>query len=109
MHGLLRSALLLGLVTGTSLRAEPPIEADALLDHIRVLASDELGGRGNGSAGLERAADYIAARFEAAGLRPGGPDGSWFQPFELTAGLTIGEGNTLSLHTGATSIGLSAR
>ena len=107
MHGLLRSALLLGLVTGTSLRAEPPIEADALLDHIRVLASDELGGRGNGSAGLERAADYIAARFEAAGLRPGGPDGSWFQPFELTAGLTIGEGNTLSLHTGATSIGLS--
>ena len=107
MHGLFRSALLLGLVTSTSVRAEPPIEADALLGHIRFLASDELRGRGNGSAGLERAADYIAARFEAAGLRPGGQDGEWFQPFELTAGLTIGEGNTLTVRTGTTSIGLS--
>jgi len=106
MYCLLRSALLLGLVVGTSVRAEPPIAADALLDHIRFLASDELGGRGNGSAGLERAAEYIAARFEAAGLRPGGQDGQWFQPFELTAGLTIGEGNTLTVRAGATSISL---
>jgi hypothetical protein len=107
MHGLFRSVLLLGLVMGTSVRAEPPIAADALLGHIRFLASDELGGRGNGSAGLERAADYIAACFEAAGLRPGGPDGGWFQPFELTAGLTIGEGNSLTVRAGSTSIGLS--
>ncbi len=107
MHRLLRSALLLGLVMGTSVGAETPITADALLSHIRFLASDDLEGRGNGSAGLERAADYIAARFEAAGLRPGGPDGGWFQPFELTAGLTIGEGNRLVVRTGTTSISLS--
>ena len=106
MHGLLRLALLLGLVMSTSVRAEPPIVADALLDHIRFLASDELGGRGNGSAGLERAGDYIAAHFEAAGLRPGGPAGEWFQPFELTAGLIIGDGNTLTVRTGTTSIDL---
>jgi aminopeptidase YwaD len=107
MHGLLRSALLLGLVMGTSVRAEPPIVADALLGHIRFLASDELRGRANGSAGLERAADYIAAQFEAAGLRPGGSGGEWFQPFDLTAGLTIGEGNTLTVQTDTTSVGLS--
>jgi hypothetical protein len=95
------------LVAGTSVRAEPTIAADALLEHIRFLASDDLEGRGNGTAGLERAAEYIAERFEAAGLRPGGPDGEWFQPFELTAGLTIGEGNTLTVRTGAISIGLS--
>lgn len=103
----LRSALLFGLVIGTPVSAEPPITEDALLDHIRFLSSDELEGRGNGRPGLERAADYIAARFEAAGLRPGGPDGEWFQPFELSAGLTIGGGNRLVVRSGATSISLA--
>lgn len=92
---------------GTSVRAKPPIAADALLEHIRFLASNALEGRANGSAGLERAADYIAEGFEAAGLRPGGPGGEWFQSFDLTAGLTIGEGNTLTVRTETTSIGLS--
>ena len=72
------------------------IRGDSLLEHIRFLASDDLAGRGNGSEGLERAADYIAARFEEAGLEPGGRDG-WFQPFELNAGLAVGRGNSLSI------------
>ncbi|MDA1185481.1 MAG: M20/M25/M40 family metallo-hydrolase [Acidobacteria bacterium] len=104
---LIRSALVFGLVLGASVSAEPTITGDELLGHIRFLSSDELEGRGNGSPGLERAADYIAARFEAAGLRPGGPDGGWFQPFELSAGLTIGDGNRLVVRSGATSISLS--
>ncbi len=41
----------------------------------------------NGTDGLERAGDYVAAQFKAAGLEPGGTDDSWFQPFELIAGL----------------------
>ena len=92
---------------GASVSAEPPITEDALLSHIRFLSSDDLQGRGNGSPGLERAADYIAARFKAAGLRPGGRDGGWFQPFELSAGLTIGDGNRLVVRSGATSVSLS--
>ena len=77
-----------------------PVQPDLLLAHIRFLSSDELQGRGNGTEGLERAADYIGAQFKAAGLEPAGAGGSFFQPFELVAGLDIGDGNELSL-TGA--------
>jgi hypothetical protein len=71
------------------------IDGARLLTHVRYLASDDLEGRGNGSAGLERAADYIAADFARAGLTPAGVDGTFFQPFELTTALTIETGNAL--------------
>ena len=57
-----------------------------LLEHIKFLASDDLKGRGNGERGLERAAEYIAEQFKAAGLQPGGAGRGWFQPFELHSG-----------------------
>lgn len=70
---------------------------ESLLKHVKFLASDELGGRGNGSSQLERAAQYIAEGFKAAGLKPGGPKGSWFQPFEIVTGLAVGNENRLSI------------
>ena len=48
-------------------------------------------------AELESGRDYVAQQFKAAGLQPGGTSNEWFQPFQLIAGLTIGNGNTLSL------------
>ena len=87
--------LLAGLVSAT-----PEIDADALLIHVKFLAADELRGRANGSDGLERAAEYIAAQFRSAGLRPGGSNGGWFQPFELVTGLDIGSGNELVIRAG---------
>ena len=84
-------------VTATVAAALPDIESDALLEHIRILSSDDMKGRGNGTPELERAADYVAAQFKAAGLRPGGKDGSYFQPFELVAGLTIGRENQITI------------
>ena len=80
------------------------IRPDALLAHIKFLSSDELGGRGNGTPGLERAADYIAEQFKSAGLQPGGKNGTWFQPFELVTGLTVGEGNRLTVSSGRHAI-----
>lgn len=53
------------------------------LDHVKFLASDELEGRGPGTPGIERAAEYIADQFKQAGLQPGGVDGTWFQPFTI--------------------------
>jgi hypothetical protein len=47
--------------------------------HIAFLAGDLLEGRGVGTAGLEKAGDYIAAEFRKAGLEPGGDEGSYFQ------------------------------
>ena len=107
MHRLLRPAVLLALLAGVVSAATPPIRPEALLDHIRFLASDDLRGRGNGSEGLEQAAGYIAGQFKAAGLRPGGRNGDWFQPFEVTTGLNVGDGNSLVVRAGARSVRLS--
>jgi hypothetical protein len=90
-------AALVGVLAGLVSAATPPIDPNMLLNHVKFLSDDSLQGRANGSAGLERAGDYIAAQFKAAGLRPGGKDGDYFQPFELVAGLAIGGGNTLVL------------
>ncbi len=77
--------------------AAAAIDADRLLDHIKFLASDELKGRAAGSPELERAAEYIAQQFKDIGLRPGGDDGTWFEPFQLIAGVTVGAGNSLAI------------
>src|SRR4051812_8844209 len=51
--------------------------------HVGNMASDALEGREVGSAGYEKAAEYVASQFERAGLRPGA-DQSYFQPVEFT-------------------------
>src|ERR1700736_5836026 len=59
------------------------ITPDALLSHIKILASDEFEGRAPGSKGEELSIKYIAEQFKAAGLKPGNPDGSYFQEVPL--------------------------
>ena len=100
------AALGAGNPTGLSAAASP-IESGRILDHIKFLASDQLQGRANGSPGLESAADYIKAEFAAAGLRPAGENGDWFQPFELIAGVSIGDDNALEIASRGGSVRLS--
>ncbi|MGH9238088.1 MAG: M28 family peptidase [Vicinamibacterales bacterium] len=85
------------LIGASAAALAPDIEPDHLLAHIKFLSSDEMKGRGNGSPELERAADYIAEAFGRAGLRPAGDKDSWFQSFELDAGLIVGRENRLTL------------
>src|ERR1700737_355752 len=59
------------------------ITPDAVLSHIKILASDEFEGRSPGSKGEELSIKYIADQFKAAGLKPGNPDGSYFQEVPL--------------------------
>ena len=68
------------------------------LNHVKALASDDFGGRGNGTPGLSRAADYIAAEFKKARLSGGGDDRDYFQRFDAAAYLEGGAG-TLLFHT----------
>jgi hypothetical protein len=74
------------VAAATDARAAHDVVPDRYLEHVRFLASDELQGRGNGTEGLERAAEYIAGQFARAGLKPGGDGGSYFQTFDLPAG-----------------------
>ena len=50
---------------------------------IAFLASDEMKGRGTPSPEYRIATAYVAARFKAAGLEPGGDDDSFFHTAEL--------------------------
>jgi hypothetical protein len=43
------------------------------------LSNDAMDGRDTGSAAYERAARLVASKFAAAGLRPAGENGGWFQ------------------------------
>src|SRR5437667_8221125 len=71
--------------------ADPPelkpaldaITPDGLLAHIKVLASDEFEGRAPGTKGEELSVKYISDQFKAIGLKPGNPDGSYFQEVPL--------------------------
>ncbi len=47
------------------------------------LSSDAMEGRDTGSAGYDRAADYVEARFRAAGLKPAGENGGYRQTLLL--------------------------
>jgi Zn-dependent M28 family amino/carboxypeptidase len=53
---------------------------------VKVLASDEFEGRAPGTPGEAKATAYIAEQMKKAGLKPAGPNGSWFQdvPFVET-------------------------
>jgi len=70
--------------------------AEPLAD-IRYLADDALEGREIGTPGARCAAQYIAARFQAMGLRPGGPGGSFFQAFPIRNGAAFGPSNALAV------------
>jgi acetylornithine deacetylase/succinyl-diaminopimelate desuccinylase-like protein len=59
-----------------------PFSVERMQQDIAFLAQADLAGRGLGTAQLDRAADYIAERFRAAGLQPGGDEGGWFQTWQ---------------------------
>lgn len=56
---------------------------ESLLEHIRVLASDEFEGRAPGTRGEELTVRYLTDKFTAFGLKPGNPDGTYIQKVPL--------------------------
>jgi hypothetical protein len=77
-------ALVAGLVAADESALRSALEAittRATEDEVKYLSSAELGGRLAGSPEGRQAAAHIAQAFRDAGLRPLGPDGSFFQEF----------------------------
>jgi Zn-dependent M28 family amino/carboxypeptidase len=71
-------AVMVALTTTIALAAgtSPANEEEARWwEHVKVLADDGLEGRQTGSEGYRKAAAYVVAQFEAAGLRPAGSNG----------------------------------
>ena len=95
---LLGLILALTVITGLSgWSLEAPTPGAEILRHAKYLASAELSGRGVDTPGIKLASDYIAAKFAAYGLRPGGDDGSFRQGFDVAVGVTIRQPTDLTL------------
>jgi hypothetical protein len=80
--------------------AETAAESESRLrDTVTYLASDELEGRGVGTEGLDKAAEYLAAKFASLGLKTDLFDGTPFQKFEVSVTSEMGpqEQNHLAL------------
>lgn len=60
-----------------------PADQAAMKAHVMFLAADAMRGREAGSPEYDIAAQYVAAQFYAAGLRPAGDDGGYLQSVPL--------------------------
>jgi Zn-dependent M28 family amino/carboxypeptidase len=104
MYRLLYPVVVLALViTGCGVdpvkEAEKVITEEFLFGHTRYLSHDLLEGRGPGTRGDDLARHYIAAQFEAVGIEPGGPDGTYFQSVPLI-GMTVDRNTHLTVTRG---------
>lgn len=62
-----------------------------------ALSNDSMEGRDTGTAAYQRAAEYVAKRFEAAGLKPAGENGTWFQTVPLHQVDVTAEGTSFTV------------
>lgn len=82
-------------ITPAETAAARAITPERLRAHIRYLADDLLEGRGPATRGDRLAQAYIATQMEGLGLEPAGPDGSWFQPFDIVGVVSHNPATTL--------------
>src|SRR5688572_32580489 len=68
----------------------PPIET-----HIRTLSSDAMEGRGLGTAGIAKAADYIEKMLRESGVEPAFGK-SYRQKFPVKMGVELGPNNKIN-------------
>ncbi|MGW8134687.1 M28 family metallopeptidase [Sphingomonas zeae] len=72
-----------------------PEDQAAMKAHVMFLASDAMAGREAGTRDYDIAAQYVAAQFYAAGLRPGGDNGGYLQRVPLVAYNVADKGSAL--------------
>src|SRR5258705_7170466 len=81
------------------------ISAQSLQGHVSFLASDLLEGRDTPSRGLDVAAEYIAAQFRRAGLKPAGDNG-YFQTARFRVSEHSADGAKVSFQSGDSKLWL---
>jgi hypothetical protein len=87
-----------------------PLPADqaAMKAHVMFLAADEMRGREASSPEFAIAAQYVAAQFYAAGLRPGGDAGGYLQRVPLVAYKSADQGSFTITFKNGTALPLVA-
>lgn len=76
----------------------PPVDDESrrMAKDVGFLASDDLKGRLTGTPEARKAAEYIAAQFQSAGLTNVPELKESYQQFEFTSGVKLGAANTLT-------------
>ena len=69
------AACALLLAAGLPAAARAASAESRWLDHVKILAADDMEGRLTGTPGYDRAAQYVAGQFQKLGLRPAGSSG----------------------------------
>lgn len=67
---LLAVSLLMGLAACSQQQSLPEIENKRLVEDLRILSADEMGGRAVGTEGNKKARNYILSRMQEVGLEP---------------------------------------
>ena len=65
------------------LASMPKIDQQKILEHIKVLSSDDFEGRAPGTKGEDLTVKYIEGQFKQLKLKPGNPDGTYIQKVPL--------------------------
>lgn len=94
--GLLSVATVAVAAPATRPSTQPGAAVVDIKQAVRYLASDELEGRGAGTAGIDKAADYIAGIFKELKLQPPPGWNGYFQEFPLTTSTTIDPKTTIA-------------
>jgi hypothetical protein len=79
LYAALALITLLPLYTAAESAKKPDAATAAWWAQTTALSNDSMEGRDTGTEAYERAAKYVAAQFTAAGLKPAGDNGTFFQ------------------------------
>jgi hypothetical protein len=89
--------LYLGLACAQGLTLTHAITKETLQTHVAFLSADSLQGRLTGSRGERLATQYTANILRQLGLEPAGDNGTYFQAFVFTAGISLGHNNSFTI------------
>ena len=93
LRNLLVALVVLMPYSGWAQTATTP-EGQRILEHVRILSSDEYAGRAPGTDGIEKAATYLENAFTSTGLKPMGTKGYRY-PFTMTTAAILGPKNSV--------------
>src|SRR5688572_2301784 len=82
------------------LASMPKIDQEKILEHVKVLSSDEFEGRAPGTKGEGLTVTYIQDQFKTLNLKPGNPDGTFVQNVPLV-GIVGTQAKPLTVTKGA--------
>lgn len=72
-------------------KASERIKLETIREITTKLSAPEFEGRGTGQPGGDRAAQYLADRFKALGLKPAGENGTYLQPIKFKSAEVLSE------------------